>query len=348
MNYALILAGGSGTRFWPLSRANEPKQFLNIGSPRPMLEEMLFKIRKLLPPANIHVAASSSHRIRVCKVCRRAGLPLGNILLEPQGRSTLAPIAYVSRKIFLSDPQAVIAVLPCDHFVKNEPKFLATLRKAMRLAKEGRIVVFGFRPSRPETGYGYICASKGGARNAGYLKISRFIEKPDLARAKRFIRDNRFFWNAGTFIFRAETMLSEIAKFQPGLSRSIDRMKDDNLTAGWKKLPGISIDYAVMEKTDKAVLIPADYGWLDLGSWQAAMALICKDARGNILRGKVVDIGSRDSLIWGDKKLIAAVGLKNMIVVDTPDALLVCPLDRTEDVRCAVAELKKRGLGGLA
>lgn len=345
MNYAIILAGGIGSRFWPLSRQLEPKQFLKVCSCRSMLEESLARISPLINKKHIYIATNNIHNQRIKDCIKRFGVPLANIFLEPESKNTLAPIAVLSKKINENDSDAVIAVLPSDQFVRAKSRFLNSINKGISIGRRGYIVTLGIPPKRPETGYGYIKVStKGRMRGSlSYYRIDKFIEKPDLTKAKRYIKDRRYYWNAGIFIFRPDIMLEEIKRFTPDVYKivmNIDTKKDLNRL--WPKLPSISIDYAVMEKTKKTVLIAADYGWMDLGSWQAMEEIMKKDKDGNIFRGSCIDIGSRNSLIWSDSRLVATLGLNNIIVVDTKDALLVCAKDKAQDVKKIVRILKQK------
>lgn len=342
MNYAIILAGGSGSRFWPLSRHAEPKQFLNLCSGRPMIEDTINRIRRLIKRENIYIATNRIYHKNIKGCLARLDVPMGNIFFEPESRNTLAPIGLVSRKIHDRDRDAVILVMPSDHYIRKEDKFLATLNKAISAAGRGYIVTIGITPDAPETGYGYIKIKE---KNKDFCSIERFIEKPDISRARKFFRDKRFFWNGGIFIFRADCMLGEIRKFALPDFRIIKKIGDNaSLEKFWGRITSISIDYAVMEKTRKAALIPSDFGWMDLGSWRAVEYFCKKDKCGNIFKGDCVDIGSKDTLAWSDNRLLATVGLNNVIIVDTKDALLVCSKDKTQDVKKIVQILKRKNL----
>lgn len=339
MEYVIILAGGVGSRFWPLSSSTEPKQFLNIGSKRPMLIDAFERLKPLVDIRRIYVATSARHEAKVRALTRSTGIPQQNILFEPLVKNTLAPIVVLSERIYRQDPDALIAVVPCDHFVRNVAKFRQTLRKAFEVARRGLIVTCGFPPTRPETGYGYI---KVKGQGAGYFPVDRFLEKPDEARAARLVKDKRYYWNGGVFVFGASTMLEEVRAYVPRALLLARRMKNDVLLHRlWPSLPSISIDYAVMERTRKAALVPARYGWLDLGSWQAVSQVMKKDTRGNIQVGTCVDAGSTDTLSWSQGRVIATVGLRGVIVVETPDAVLVCAKDRAQDVKKIVEMVKK-------
>ena len=343
MNYAIILAGGVGSRFWPLSRAEEPKQFLNICSPRAMIEETIYRIKNLIKDEHIYIATNTAYRYKIRNCIKELNLIQRNVFFEPEGRNTFAPIGFLSWEINCFDPKAVIVVLPCDHFIKYPKKFLNLLKKGMKVAQGGDIVTLGVFPTRPETGYGYIkIKSKLKGQKPKVYDVDRFIEKPILSKVKRFIKDKRYFWNSGIFIFRADVMLGEINKFMPYAHKIITSIKDKKcLNRLWHKLPSTSIDYAIMEKTKKLVLLPADYGWLDLGNWQAIVEIAKKDKNGNVFKCKYnnIDLESRNTLVWSNCRFVATLGLNNAIIVDTKDALLVCAKDKAQEIKSVVKKL---------
>jgi len=326
-----------GSRFWPLSREPKPKQFLNLCSDKPMLDECLARIKGLFPRDNIFIATNKAHRGKLRSCLQRYSLPNKNIFLEPEGKNTLAPIAFLSKQINEKDSDASILVLPCDHFVKDKRRFLRLLEKGLEISKQGYIVTFGFPPKRPETGYGYI---KVKSKNKDFYSIGKFLEKPDLARAKELIKDKHYYWNGGLFIFKPSVMLGEVKKFQPEVYKALEMEK--NFKQLWESLPSISVDYAVMEKTKKAALMVADYGWLDLGSWQAMEEILKKDKSGNIFKGNCLDLGSKNTLVWSEGQLVATLGLKNIVIVATKDAILAAAKDKTQDVKKIVQILRNK------
>lgn len=341
MIHAIILAGGLGERFWPLSRQLQPKQFLNVYSSKPLIEESIVRISPLIKKENIYIATARCYSHKISKSLKRINIPSGNILFEPESKNTFAPIAVLCKEINKIDPEAVIAVLPSDHFIKDNKRFLKLLKKGIEIAAKGYIVALGIPPMRPETGYGYI---KTKSEKGGFYLIEKFIEKPDIAKARKFIRDKRYYWNGGIFIFSPRVMLEEIKKFMPKAYKAIMKFGDKTYFGRlWHHLPSISIDYAIMEKTDRVALLPADCGWIDLGSWEAAAEVAKKDKNGNIFRGNHIDIGSKNTLVRPDKRLIATLGLNNIIIVDTQDALLVCRKDMSQEVKKIVGLLKKGG-----
>ncbi|MBU4346039.1 MAG: mannose-1-phosphate guanylyltransferase [Candidatus Omnitrophica bacterium] len=351
MNYAIILAGGIGSRFWPLSRELEPKQFLSVCLKRPMIEETICQIDKLIKKENIYIATNKNHSRKIKKCLRHLHIPKENFLFEPQTKNTLAPIALLSKRINTQDKNAVIAVLPCDHFIRYQKRFSNLLSEGIDMARFSFIVTLGIHPQRPETGYGYIKInpkpispqSAGKTENLKIYGVQRYIEKPKLSRAKSFIKDKRYYWNSGIFIFRPDVMLGEIKKFRPGAYKIIMGIKNKkDLNKLWPGLPCVSIDYAIMEKTKKAVLLPADYGWVDMGSWQAIEEIVKKDKDGNIFRGNYIDIGSKNTTVWSDNRLVVTLGLEKAIVVDTKDAILVCSKNKSQEIKKVVQILKQK------
>ncbi len=341
MNYAIILAGGVGSRFWPLSRNLEPKQFLEVCSKTPLLTQTFKRIESFTSSKNIYIAANSLHKAKISECLRGFSVSPHNIFLEPEAKNTFAPIGSLSARINSLDKQAVIAVIPCDHFIKQKGKFLRLLRKGLEIAKFDHIVTMGVRPTRAETGYGYIKASARINKSA-CLRADAFIEKPGIEKARRFLKDKKYFWNSGIFIFKAAVLLEEIKKLKPAAYKTIMKLSHSSSETAkhWHALPSLSIDYAIMEKTRRMVLLPADFSWVDMGSWQAIEEIIGKDRNNNIFKGNCIDLESKNSLVWGHSRLVATVGLNNIVVVDTPDALLVCAKDKTQNVK-KLAEIVK-------
>ena len=312
--HAVILAGGSGTRFWPLSRTKKPKQFLSLATERPLIAETYARVEPLGP---VWVVCGKDHESAV-----RASVPQARVIVEPKAKNTAPAIALACRAVQREDADATIAILPSDHHIARPDAFRETLRQAEKLAQAGELVTIGIKPTRPETGYGYI-------RKAGE-KVEAFVEKPDLATAERYVQDPAYFWNAGIFVFRADAMLAALARH--GLGGDFD------------DLPSISIDYGVMEREKRIAMIPGDFGWSDVGSFAALPEVRALDARGNAVSGDAILVDSDDCVVLSEGgRLVAAVGLKGLCIVDAGDALLVVPRDRAQDVRAIVESLKTAG-----
>jgi mannose-1-phosphate guanylyltransferase/mannose-1-phosphate guanylyltransferase/mannose-6-phosphate isomerase len=341
----VVLCGGSGTRLWPLSRAHLPKQFLPLVSERTMLQETLARLRGLegaQPPIAI---ANDEHRFLAAEQLREISAPPQALVLEPAGRGTAAAAAAAA--LLLSDKASVMLVLAADHAISDIPRFHAAVRSAVRLANEGALVVFGVAPSGPQTGYGYI---KQGAPRGQAFAVERFVEKPDLETAKGFLAAGGYSWNSGMFAFRAERYLAELERHRPdivsGMKRAMANAQRDMdfvrpERSAFLAVPDDSIDRAVMEKTRDAVVVPAKFAWSDVGSWSALWALGAKDALGNVSQGDVMARDSHSSYLRSEGRLIAAVGVENLVVIETSDAVLVSTKERADDVKLAVEQLKR-------
>ena len=349
MLWALLMAGGSGTRFWPESRAHLPKQFLSIFGKKTLLEQTSTRIAPLIPPPLQLVMTHQSHTGYVKKLLK---LPPAQVIGEPAGRNTAPCSALAAALILKKDPEAVLAILPSDHRIENEPLFRKALETAARAAqKTGMPVTFGIQPHFAHTGYGYLengglfCESRG-------LKIHRlksFHEKPNLARAEKFLRSGRFSWNSGMFVWRADALIEAAKKYLPKVYQIVLNITKSDFQHRLKRLypamPNISIDYGLMEKLKGKILtLPVDIGWHDLGSWQAFESLWAKDKSNNATHGSVIALESSGNIVRSGKRLVALLGVHDLVVVDTDDALLVCPKKHTESIRKIVDALKNRKL----
>jgi mannose-1-phosphate guanylyltransferase/mannose-6-phosphate isomerase len=341
----VVLCGGSGTRLWPLSRAHLPKQFLPLVSERTMLQETLVRLQGLEDAQAPIAIANDEHRFLAAEQLREISCPPQALLLEPAGRGTAAAAAAAA--LLLQDKTTVMLVLPADHAISGLREFHAAIRSAVRLAGEGALVVFGIAPASPHTGYGYI---KQGARRADAHVVERFVEKPDLETAKGFLASGGYFWNSGIFVFRADRYLAELARHRPDIVAAVTRamalsQRDADFVrpekAAFLAVPDDSIDRAVMEKTRDAVVVPARFGWSDVGSWSALWSIGAKDALGNVSHGDVMARDSHGSYLRSEGRLIAAVGVENLVVIETSDALLVSTKERADDVKLAVEQLKR-------
>ncbi|MFH1338471.1 MAG: mannose-1-phosphate guanylyltransferase/mannose-6-phosphate isomerase [Candidatus Omnitrophota bacterium] len=345
-NYAVILAGGVGSRFWPLSRSLEPKQFLSLHSARSLFQDTLSRIKTIIPSQNILVITSQLYFPEIFNYTLEFGIPRHNVIFEPEGKNTAPSIAVASRLIALSDPGAKMAVLPSDHLIKNQQRFHNLLRSAFSLTGlEKYLFVFGIRPDEPATGYGYIKISSQGSVVRGQVvyKVERFIEKPESKRAKQFFKDDRYFWNSGMFFGYAGAFLKEIKEKLPSLYRLVSQIsKPNDINNVWKNIKPVSFDYGVLEKSKDLLMIPAsNLGWSDLGTWASLDKILPKDKNANAINADTVILGSKNISVFGKNRLIACLGLENLIIVDTPDALLITRKDKSEDVKKVVEDLKK-------
>ena len=351
--YAVIMAGGKGTRFWPRSVEKRPKQLLNIVGRRSMLQQTVARIGDLLPAENVLVVAGEAHGEELRR--QLTEIPAENIFLEPVGRNTAACIGLAALLVQHRDPSAVMVVLPADHLITDEDLFLSTVRAAAAMARrQPALITLGVRPTSPHTGYGYIEAGEEVDKVQGhtFYKVASFHEKPDGKRAKDYLGKGNFFWNSGMFVWQAKTILLEIEKCLPGLYSDLIRLKAFLDTDGFHQeinhiypdLESISIDYGVMEKADNVLMIPADFGWNDLGTWASMAEIWPKDNQDNAHQGEIMVMESRGNVVFCQEKLCVLFGVKDLVVVDTKEALLVCPVDRAQDIGKILDLMKQRGM----
>ncbi len=350
--HPVILSGGSGTRLWPLSRRSYPKHLLPLVSTRSLLQDTLLRVAdgtRFAPPL---LVCNEDYRFVIGEQAREVGIALQGILLEPMGRNTAPAVTVAALMVAAENPEALMLVLPSDHVIENEPAFLAAIDRAARAAAKGAIVAFGIAPDAPETGYGYIRMGDALEGTRGAFAVRRFVEKPARATAERFLAEGGHVWNSGMFLFRVDGFLAEVERLAPevlaacrdalaGAVRDLHFLRLDR--EAFARSPSISIDYAVMERTARAAVVPADMGWSDVGSWAALWAQGGKDESGNVLKGDVVTRGVRNSYIRADGKLVAAVGVEDIVLVATGDAILLCRKDRVEEVKQIVEGLERKG-----
>ncbi len=353
--YVVILAGGSGTRFWPLSRTRTPKQLMSVFGGKSMLQRTVERVlplkpKRILVVTNALQAAETGRQLDML-----GGVPF-DIIAEPVGRNTAPAIGLAARIIARHDPAGLMVVLPADHYIRDEAEFCRTIMRGRETALNGYLVTLGIEPTRPETGYGYIEADLEN-RGGGPFPVRRFVEKPNLQKALEFLEAGGFFWNSGMFVWRTDTILDAIDSHMPALSTALDRLAfsadvweladlKPQIEAIYREIAGESIDYGVMERADNVQVVPASFGWSDVGSWSALPEVIDGDANGTVTINakEVVAVDTRDCLVYGDAKLVALVGVEGLVVVNSPDALLVCPRERAQEVKKVVEELQQRGL----
>jgi mannose-1-phosphate guanylyltransferase/mannose-6-phosphate isomerase len=366
--YAVILAGGSGTRFWPLSRETRPKQMLQIIGEDSLLRETIKRVHGFIPGKNIWIVTTEDKAQDIRFHIDSLG-PLAKeigFINEPLGRNTAPAVGLAALYLDHLSPESIMVVLPSDHAIPDPEKFVGDLKRAVQGAQGGSLVTFGVKPIRPETGYGYIKV-RSKVKSKGLLKVERFFEKPDLKTAKRYVSHGGYFWNSGIFVFKTSQILTEIQTHLPGLYDALKKIelilfqrekldkpakpgkldiphsafRTPHLVALYSRLRPISIDYGIMERSPNILMVPAKFRWSDLGSWAALDEVIEKDKAGNILRGNTINVGSENSTVFAGDRLVATIGLKDMVVVDTPDATLVTPKDRVQEVRKIVETLKQ-------
>lgn len=354
--YAVILAGGSGTRFWPLSRRKKPKQLLRLFGPQSLLEQTAGRIRHLVPPERTFVFASQAIREAVARELPQ--IPRAQIVAEPASRNTAPAIGLAAFEILRRDPEGMMVVLPSDHLIAKPAIFARAMLAGTKVvaAKEGRSVVLGVKPAKPETGYGYVRLGKLAARLRGLevFAIRQFTEKPPLAVARRYVRSGKYLWNGGMFMWKASTVVQNLRRFQPQMAAGLERIarlggirSSKVLRRLYPRLENISIDYALMEKISDVYAVAAEIGWSDVGSWAAAYELSPKDPSENALSTPGLLLDARRNMIFSPKKFVAAVGVDDLVIVETEDALLVCSRERSQDVGKLVRELERRGIKDL-
>ncbi len=347
--YTVIMAGGSGTRFWPLSRRKRPKQLLDIFGSTTLLEQTVERLKGVTPPERIYVFTNQYVHGEIVR--RLPQIPRRQIVAEPAQRNTAPTIGLAAHEILRRDPAGVMAILPADHVIKKPAAFRKSLKAGCRWAQDGdRSVVLGIHPTRPETGYGYVRLGgpAGRAGNQDILRVEKFTEKPKLPLARRYVASKRYLWNAGMFIWRASTLIENLQRLQPQMARGLERIAAaggiDNprsLKRLFPRLEKISIDYALMENLTEVYAVAADIGWSDVGSWAVAYELSAKDKSGNVRPLNSISIDGAGNMLVSDKQFVVTIGVENLIVVETGDALLVCARDRSQDVGKAVQQLEQ-------
>ena len=359
----VVLSGGAGTRLWPLSRELYPKQLLPLVGERTMLQETVLRLSGLADLGAPLVVCNDAHRFMVAEQLRQVGRAADSVILEPIGRNTAPAVAVAAMRAMADGTDPLLLVLPADHVIPDAVALRAAVSAGVAAVQDGALLTFGIVPTAPETGYGYIkrgarCAARAANKPASSLQppvpdlydVQRFVEKPDLATAEKYVASGDYFWNSGMFLFRASTYLAELAKAAPEMLAACEqawqgRVTDLDFTRldaeAFAVCPADSIDYAVMEKTKHAVVIPLDAGWSDVGSWAALWAVGDADGQGNVCAGDVINIDCKDSYLYSGTRLVAGIGLQDAVVIETADAILVAAKDRVQEVKQVVERLKK-------
>jgi mannose-1-phosphate guanylyltransferase len=348
--HAVILAGGAGERFWPASRRRRPKPFLEVVDGESLLAASLARARRFADSDRIWVVCGADHA-RALRA--EADLPAGRVLVEPRRRNTAMAIGFAAERIRAEDPDAVLAVLPADHHIPDAAAFARAIRRAARAARKAEVLVtLGVKPTRPDTGYGYIQRGpRVGPSFSGLHRVKRFVEKPDAARARRYLRRGGYLWNAGIFIWTARTLLDEIAACVPELHRALRPVRESPrrtpaaaLERAYRRAPSLPIDVAVLERSRRVWTLPVDFRWSDVGTWGSlAEELGVVPGRSRVIAGDTVIDDAGGNLIWGGGRPIVLLGVEGLAVIDTGDALLVAKLDQSASVRGVVAGLKAKG-----
>jgi mannose-1-phosphate guanylyltransferase len=349
--YAVILAGGGGTRLWPLSRQRQPKHLLHLHDEQTLLAQTYARVKPLIPPDRLMVITVAEH----AQAARNElpAVPASNFVIEPEGRGTGPCIGLMAALIRKRDPDAVMISLHADHAIQDEEGFRSVLSAAVETARVGHLVTLGITPTCPETGYGYI--ERGDrldqARGHDVYRVQRFTEKPDLEKACSFVDSGRYFWNSGIFVWQVSAILERFRRLRPQLYAQLMEIEPalgtpqqaEAMQRVWPAMQGVSIDVSIMEVADDVVVIPADVGWSDVGCWDSVASLLPTDADGNVAEGEHVALDCQDTYIHSSDRLVAAVGLRGMVIIETEDAVLVCPKGRAQEVKNIVEKLRRQG-----
>ena len=346
--HAVILAGGSGSRLWPLSRQHLPKQFLALDGEETLLQTTIDRLSPVIPAENVLIVTQEAH---AKGEAYHALLPY-SALYEPVGRNTAPAIALAAAYLMAEGADPVMVVLPADHIIKDEVQFRSHLEVAIQAALKGKLVTFGIQPTRPDTGFGYIKVKAQSIGDKQVCEVEHFTEKPNLATAERFLKEGGYYWNSGMFVWRASVIQAEIQRYLPAVNQIVQTILAESrggatfqeaVEKHFAAMPSISIDYGVLEKSDCVSLIPCDIGWNDVGSWQAVHEISVKDENGNALQGNVIAVGCKNSLIRAEKRLVAAIGVEDLCIIETDDAVLISKSDQTQRVREVVDALHEKG-----
>jgi mannose-1-phosphate guanylyltransferase len=350
--FAVILAGGGGTRFWPLSRQNKPKQLLNISGNDIMINDTILRYENVISSENTIIVTNKS-QVSLLENILLEEVPRNNILKEPVAKNTAACILYAALHLQKKHGDCVMVVLPSDHYITNESSFREVLEKACQLAERAdNLITIGIKPSFPSTGYGYINFNKNILQNEAY-EVNEFVEKPNFERAKQYLASGDYLWNSGMFLWKTSKIIDSFQRYLPRLYNTMmmvygdigTEREQEAIAEIYPNLQNISIDYGILERSDEVIVIPGDFGWNDVGSWDALGGIFSPDDDGNIVKAKHIGVGTKNSIIFGDGRLIATIGIDNLIIAETGDAILVCPKDRAQDVKSIVDMLKEKGMG---
>lgn len=353
MVVAVVMAGGKGERFWPKSRAHLPKQLLDFTGQGTMIQQTVERVRKIIPYERVYIVTGREYAEPISK--QLPALPEGNILIEPVGKNTAPCIGLASLYIERADPEAVMVVLAADHLIRDKERFLEVVETGTKVAeRDNRVVTIGIKPTHPETGYGYIkyAGEHDKVNGKSIYRVEKFAEKPNLETARRFIASGDYLWNSGMFIWKVSTIRSLIKEYMPKLHEGLERIKRALgtpleravLEEEYSKFDKTSIDFGVMEYAKDVFVIPGDFGWDDLGSWPALSRVRGVDRNGNVIIGRQIGIDTKDCIIESPKKVVATIGLDNLIIVETDDVLMVCSKDRAQDVKEILQQLREEGL----
>jgi len=349
-SFSVIMAGGGGTRFWPLSRQDMPKQLLNLSGNDALINETISRFKNMMPISNVFIV-TTKQQADMMKPILPGSFPDENILREPIGRNTAPCILFAAMHIYERYGDGVLCILPSDHYITKEKEFLTCLNNAMQIADEtGAVVTIGVKPTFPATGYGYIKREDNALYTNAY-RIDKFIEKPNFDKAAEYFNSDLYYWNSGMFVWKISSIIKAYERFLPRIYRHLKSVCGKFLSPGaqglidavYPLIDNISVDYGIMERIEEAIVIPGDFGWNDIGSWDALGAIFPRDRDGNIIKGEHICLDTKECIIYGGgNKIIATIGVSNAIIVNTDDAILFCAKDRAQDVKYIVDEIKRQ------
>ena len=347
--YNVIMAGGGGTRFWPLSRQEIPKQLINLSGQDALINETINRINSLASKDELFIVTNEK-QVDALKDIVKTKCNTENILLEPSARNTAAAIGFAAFNIMKKYGDGIMCVYPADHYIKNETEFEKVLKKAIKVAiNNNKLVTVGINPTFPSTGYGYINFDRENKYGDSY-EVVEFVEKPNFELAKSYIDSKKYVWNSGIFVWKLSKILDDFKRYLPKVYDKLEELSQylgtneeyEAINRIYPTIPSISIDYGIMERSDDVVVVPGEFGWNDVGSWDSLGSIYSNDSEGNIKRGDIITIDTSNSIIYSDDKLISTIGVDDLIIVSSNDAVMVCRKDRAQDVRKVVDKLKEK------
>lgn len=345
--YAVIMAGGGGTRFWPLSRKQTPKQLLNLSGKDAMVNETIARLSRVAAQDDIYIVTNCSQAEKM-SVVTAGKLPAANILKEPAARNTAACVGYAAMKLYKTCGDGIMVVSPSDAYIRDEAEYARVLRLAVAAAEENdALVTVGITPTFPATGYGYIHFE---ATEGAVKKVRQFVEKPDLPTAEKYLQSGEYVWNSGVFVWKVSVILEKFRKYLPDIFSGLEQIsaafgteaEERVLREIYPEIRSISVDYGIMEKADNILVVPGEFGWNDVGSWDMMGVLHAADGDGNIVLGDALAVDCRDTTVYSSQRLVAVVGTEDLVVVETPDVVMVCPRSKAQDVKKLVDALKEK------
>lgn len=349
--FNVIMAGGGGTRFWPMSRQASPKQLLNLSGVDTLINETIDRISSISEKNNLYIVTNETQSDLLKETVQDKCIH-ENVLQEPSARNTAAAIGFAAFSIMKKHGDGVMCVYPADHYIKDEEGYINTINDAIKVASENdKLVTIGINPTFPSTGYGYINFDKDESYNNGAYKVLEFVEKPNYEKAKEYVKSQKYVWNSGMFVWKVSKILEDFKRYLPKVYDKLEQLSKyigtdqefKMIKQIYPTIPSISIDYGIMERSDDVVVVPGEFGWNDVGSWDVLGAIYDTDEQGNIKRGETITIDTENSVVYSEDKLIATVGIKDLIVVSTEDAVMVCKKDKAQDVKLIVEKLKEEG-----